>query len=195
MAQAELSLCHILNMRSTVFDIIKDRYSVRDYDEKPIEKEKLDIILESGRLAPSSSNSQPWHFYIVSDKEKIAEIGGKMPLGTQVVINSFIEKAPVVIVATAGSIDLLHKAMSFVINKRWHYLDVAIALEHMVLTAWELGIGSCWIGWFDEKKIKKVLNIPKNEEVVAMLTLGYTKQGISHHKSRKSVSEVFKFIP
>ena len=56
--------------------------------------------------------------------------------------------------ATAGPIDLLHKALSFIVNKRWYYLDVAIALEHMVLTARDLGIGSCWVGWFDEKKIK-----------------------------------------
>jgi nitroreductase len=182
-------------IESKVFNIIRDRFSVRNYADRPIEDEKLNFILEAARLAPSASNSQPWHFYVVRDKKKIGELSGKMPIGSQIVINSFIAQAPVVIVATAGPIDFLHRITSFIVNKRWYYVDVAIALEHMVLTAWELGIGSCWIGWFDEKKIKAFLNIAKNEEVIAMLTLGYPKEGhISHSKKRKSMKEIVKFI-
>jgi len=182
-------------MGYAVFNVIKERSSIRDYLNKPIEDEKLDMILESARLAPSASNSQPWHFYVVKDKEKIKAIAGKMPLGTSVVINSFIAEAPVVIVATAGPIDMLHKVMSFVANKKWYYLDVAIALEHMVLTAWDLGIGSCWIGWFDEKRVKNILAIPKNEEVIAMLTLGYPSETYKPHaKDRKKAEEIFKIL-
>jgi len=168
---------------------------VREYDPRPIEKEKLDLILESARLAPSASNSQPWHFYVVKNKEKIKALSEKMPLGSAVVINSFMSEAPIIVVATAGPISLLHRISSFIINKRWYYLDVAIALEHMVLTAWELGIGSCWIGWFDEKRIKRILDIPKSEEVIALLTLGYPREGFQpHHKSRKEPGSIFRFL-
>ncbi len=174
--------------------MIKERASIRDYTATPVEKEKLDLILESANLAPSASNSQPWHFYVVTNREKIELMSEKMPIGTRVVINSFIAKAPAVIVATAGPIDLLHKVMSFIVNKKWYYLDVAIALEHMVLTAWDLRVGSCWIGWFDEKRVKKILNIPADQEVVAMLTLGYPKDMGPHAKNRKDAAEIFTFI-
>jgi nitroreductase len=178
-------------VESKVFEVIKERTSVRSYSDHPIEEEKLRLILESARLAPSSSNSQPWHFYVVRDKEKIKALAQKMPLGSKIVINSFMAQAPVVIVATAGPIDFLHRVLSYLVNKRWYYLDVAIALEHMVLTAWDLGLGSCWIGWFDEKKVKKLLHIPEKEEVIAMLTLGYPKEKpAGFPKHRKSLSEV-----
>lgn len=180
---------------SKVLKIIQERFSVRDYLDKPVEEEKLNLILESARLAPSASNSQPWHFYVVTDREKIKALSEKMPLGTKVVANSFIAQAPLVVVATAGPIDLLHRVMSFIVNKQWYYVDVAIALEHMVLTAWELGIGSCWIGWFDEKRIKKLLQVPEGEEIVAMLTLGYPKEErLPFPKSRKKLQEIVKFV-
>jgi nitroreductase len=120
----------------------------------------------------------------------------KMPLGTRVIINSFIARAPAVVVATAGPVDILHRIASYLVNKRWYYLDVAIALEHMVLTAWELGIGSCWIGWFDEKKVKKLLSIPQGEEVIALLTLGYPKEKKPPlPKHRKRLEEIVRFDP
>lgn len=181
-------------IESKVFNIIKERFSVRSYEDRPIEDEKLSMILEAARLAPSASNSQPWHFYIVKDKEKIKALSEKMPLGTNLVINSFIAQAPIVIVATAGPINLLQKIVAFIINKRWYYIDVAIALEHMVLTAWELGIGSCWIGWFDEKKVKKLLDIPKNEEIIDLLTLGYPKEKrLPFPKHRKGIEEIVRY--
>lgn len=180
---------------SKVLEIIKDRHSVRDYDSRPIEDEKLQLILEAARLAPSASNSQPWHFYVVRDSEKIKALSEKMPIGSRVIANSFIAEAPVVIVATAGPIDILHRMASFIVNKKWYYLDLGIALEHMALTAWELGIGSCWVGWFDEKKVKALLDIPKNEELIVILTLGYAKEtGSPLPKHRKKLEEIVKYI-
>jgi nitroreductase len=179
---------------SKVLEVINQRYSVRQYLDKPIENEKLNLILESARLAPSATNSQPWHFYVVKNKNKIESLAKKMPIGSHLVINSFIAKAPVVIVATAGPIDFLHRVVSFIINKHWYYMDVSIALEHMVLTAWELGIGSCWIGWFDERKVKQLLNIPKDREIIAMLTLGYPREKrLASPKHRKAMEEILSF--
>ncbi|MFC1637721.1 nitroreductase family protein [Candidatus Margulisiibacteriota bacterium] len=179
---------------SKVLDIIKKRYSVRKYQDKPVEQEKLDLILESARLAPSASNSQPWHFYVVRDKGKIKALSAKMPLHAEVVMNAFIAQAPIVVVATAGPISLLYKIASYIVNKRWYYLDVAIALEHMALTAWDLGIGSCWIGWFDEKRVKALLDIPAGQEVVVLLTLGYPEEGkLPFTKHRKKLSEIVQY--
>jgi nitroreductase len=181
-------------VESRVLDIIRKRRSVRQYHERPIEDEKFEAILEAARLAPSASNSQPWNFYVVKDKAKIKSLAEKMPLGTHLVINSFIAEAPAVIVATAGPISLLHRVASFIVNRRWYYIDVAIALEHMVLTAWELGIGSCWIGWFNEKKVKKLLDIPRDEEVIDMLTLGYPKDTkLPFAKHRKKLEEIVRY--
>lgn len=181
-------------MQSKVLDIIKSRSSVRKYEDRPIEEEKLQTILEAARLAPSSSNSQPWHFYVVRDKHKIKELARKMPLGTHVVINSFIEQAPVVVVATAGPLSLLRSAISYLVNRYWHYIDVAIAMEHMALAAWELGIGSCWIGWFDQKKVKKLLDIPEDEEVIDLLTLGYpAEKRLPFAKHRKKMEEIVRY--
>jgi nitroreductase len=181
-------------LKSRILDLIKERFSVRKYQDKPVEQEKLDLILEAARLAPSASNSQPWHFYVVRDKGKIKALSRDMPLRSSIVINSFIAQAPVVIVATAGPISLLYKIASYIVNKRWYYMDVAIALEHMALTAWEQGIGSCWIGWFDEKKVKALLDIPHDQEVVAMLTLGYPKDGrLPFPKHRKKLAEIVQY--
>jgi nitroreductase len=180
---------------SKVFKVISERCSVRSYSDRPIEENKLMLILESARLAPSASNSQPWHFYVVKGKEKIKALSQKMPLGSQVVVNTFLAQAPVVVVATAGPLGLLYRIASFIVNKKWYYIDIGIALEHMVLTAWELGIGSCWIGWFDEKKVKRLLDIPAGEEVISMVTLGYPKEGhVSQPKERKGLKETIKII-
>ncbi len=182
-------------MESKILDLIRERRSVRKYQPQAIEEDKLQAILESARLAPSASNSQPWHFYVVKDKAKISALASKMPIGSNVVINGFIQEAPIVIVATAGPIDLIHKALAFIVNKRWYYLDVAIALEHMSLTAWELGVGSCWVGWFDEKRVKKAVGIPGNQEVIALLTLGYpADQASPFQKHRKKMEEIVKIV-
>jgi len=181
-------------LESKLLELIRSRYSVRKYTDQPVEQEKLDLILQAARLAPSASNTQPWNFYVVKDKEKIKALSGEMPIGTKLIINRFIAQAPVVIVATAGSVDLLHKVASYLVNKRWYYIDVAIALEHMVLSAWEQGIGSCWIGWFDEKKIKKLLAIPGGQEVIALLTLGYPAgEPPAFPKHRKKLKEIVHY--
>jgi nitroreductase len=179
---------------SKVLELIRERHSVRSYLAQPVEEEKLAAIIEAARLAPSASNSQPWHFYVVKNKEKIAALAGKMPLGSRLVANSFIAGAPVVIAATAGPIDLLHRVASFIVNRKWYYVDIGIALEHMALTAWELGIGSCWIGWFDQAKVKKLLAVPEREEVIALLTLGYARESSAGPKQRKSREEIVKII-
>jgi nitroreductase len=171
----------------SVLDMIKKRQSIRKYLDRPVEDEKLDLVLEAARLAPSSSNSQPWHFIVVKDNDLIKKIVNAVPLGVTV-INKFMEQAPIIIVGcvTPG---MFHKVTS-IFGRENHVVDVSIAMEHMVLEAEELGLGTCWIGWFDEGGIKKLLKVPRAAKVVAMLTLGYSAEGGGHATTRKALEDI-----
>ncbi len=153
---------------------MKKRKSVRNYKRGvKIEDEKLLKILDSARMSPSSCNTQPWHIVLVRD-EKIKEELSKCALkGTR--INKWMVDADLIVVLCGKPHPILHRGAKL-LDRDCHKLDVAIAGEHMVLTATELGIGSCWIGWFSEKKVRKLLNIPSNVTVVSMITFGYPEE-------------------
>ncbi|MFC1559591.1 nitroreductase family protein [Candidatus Margulisiibacteriota bacterium] len=171
----------------SVLDVIKKRQSVRKYLSRPIEDDKLGLILEAARLAPSSSNSQPWHFVVVKNKRLIHKLSQAVPLGVAV-INKFMDTAPVVIVGCVKP--TLVQKLTSLFGMKNYIIDISIAMEHMVLVAEEYWVGSCWIGWFDEKKVKKILHIPRNVRVMAMLTMGYPDEGGTHPTTRKSLEEI-----
>ncbi len=161
---------------------IVERYSVRKYLDKDVEEEKLREVLEAGRLAPSACNYQPWKFIVVRDKEirkKIAE---------PTTWAKFIAEAPVLIVAC--------KVRDGFLMGGWYdsaILDIGIALDHMTLQATHLGLGTCWIGDFNEKLVKELLEIPENVRIVALLTLGYPREKKIPKKKRKPFEEVVSF--
>jgi nitroreductase len=180
-----------------LLNLIGFRRSVRKFSDKPIEKEKLDLILEAGRLAPSSSNSQPWHFIVVKNKEIIKKLVEAVPLGIRP--NLWFANAPVIIVFVAKPHLIEHK-LAKILASDYHRIDTAIAIDHMVLMATALGIGSCWVGWFDQKKVRKILNIPKKADVVMLLPLGYpqeqnTEEGMGGIKQRprKKLEEIVSY--
>jgi nitroreductase len=190
-------------VESVVYKIIKKRRSVREYAEKEIEKEKLDIILESARLAPSASNSQDWFFYVVKNREIKEKIASSEPM----LVNQFLHKAPVLIVACERSFGVVRAATGAVLkvtgtrDRGWGEVDVTIALEHMVLTATELDIGSCWIGLFDGRRISRILDIPEDHNIVALLALGYSSSpstngsiGGIKNSSRLSLKDISKIV-
>jgi nitroreductase len=142
-----------------VFETIKIRKSVRAYDSRPIPNEILLRILDAGRLAPSAGNIQPWHFVVVSDIEKRKRLAKAR-------YARFLAEAPVVIVGCGNQ-----KA-----SPKWYMVDVTIALEHMVLTATNEGLGTCWIGSFSENEIREMLKIPENFRVIALLSIGYPRR-------------------
>ena len=140
----------------TVMETIVKRYSVRGYQDKPVEREKILQIVEAARLAPSTSNVQPWRFVVVEDprlRDALAEKG----MGI-VVPNRWAREAPVIIVMCAHLDWIVHRLGAKAADLQYYLLDIGIAGEHMVLTATELGLGSCWIGWFRAKAIKNILN-------------------------------------
>ena len=180
----------------TVFDVIESRKSIRKYSTKDIENEKLNIILEAGRLAPSWQNNQCWRFVVVKDKDIIKQLALKSGFISKV--NFFIKDVPVVIVACANP-----KESGFMNGQHYYLVDTAIAFQQMMLTAWEMGIGSCWLGAFNEEKVKQILDIPENIKVVALSPFGYPtkKQGLyakavkafAGSKNRKSLDEIVHY--
>ncbi len=157
-----------------VFETIRTRRSIRKYKPNSIPIEKLRIVLETARLAPSSGNLQPWRFVIVQNADR------KKTLATIANNQMFLADAAAIIVAIGDP----------EISKRWYNKDVMIALEHMVLAAAALGYGTCWIGAFDEEGIKRLLKIPEEMSVIALLPIGIPDE-TPPPRSRKETSEIF----
>ena len=157
-----------------VFETIRTRRSIRKYKLDSIPIGKLRIVLEAARLAPSAGNRQPWRFVIVQNadrKKTLAKIANNQ---------MFLADAAAIIVA-AGDPE---------ISKRWYNKDVMIAVEHMVLAAAALGYGTCWIGALDEEEVKRLLKIPKEMSVIALLAIGIPDE-TPPSRSRKKNSEIF----
>lgn len=164
-----------------VMEAIKKRRSIRAYKDKPIEDKKLNEIMEAGRLSPSASNRQDWKFIVVKHKEtikKLAEAASNQ---------DFIAEAPVVIVACGTNPTRKMSGGQYAAP-----VDISIAVTHMILKAVEEGLGSCWIGAYNEGKIKQLLNIPENVSIVALFPLGYPDEE-PEMRSRKDFEEVFVF--
>jgi nitroreductase len=163
-----------------VFEAIQERRSIRSYKDTPVPRELMEKILEAGRLAPSAKNCEPWHFIAVTDAAKRKTLSG----GTWA---KFLAQSPLVIVACGDKKD----------SPDWYAIDVALAVENMVLTAVSLGLGTCCVGSFNEKEIKTTLKIPENFEVLVMLAVGYpsgkldlSSKLLNIVRTRKSLSEV-----
>lgn len=171
------------------YELVKQRYSCRKFLPLPVEEEKILQCIESARLAPSACNAQPWKFVIVNDvslKERLVEAA------TQGVyrISKFIATAPVIIVVVADIPNFLSKVGSLLRDTKFYLIDIGIVCEHLVLQATELGLASCYVGWFSEKGVKKVLSIPKKYRVPLIICLGYSdfqsKQTDVIHRHAKS---------
>jgi nitroreductase len=164
-----------------VFTAIRQRSSVRAYKGTDIEEDKLRKILEAARLSPSANNRQEWKFIAVKNKET------RKKLGQAAFGQSFIGEAPVVIVACATEADSIMPC-----GQPTYTVDVSIACSFMILQAYELGLGTCWIGAFREDDVKRILKIPEHVRVVAMTPLGYPNQPPSQ-KSRKGLDQIVCF--
>jgi nitroreductase len=175
----------------TILDLIISRQSDRKYSDKTIEKEKLDRIVEAGRMAPSACNAQPWKFIVVNYPQlvqKIAEAASAKLIG----MNGFVAQAPVILVIVREKPNMSSKVGSTIKNKDYSLIDIGTATENICLQAKAEGIGSCIIGWFDERMMKKLLDIPKSKRVELIITLGYSLSE-KREKRRKPVDEIVSF--
>ncbi|MFA5364696.1 MAG: nitroreductase family protein [Candidatus Bathyarchaeia archaeon] len=158
----------------STFDVIITRRSIRSYEDKQLPQQVLDQILEAGRQSPSAVNRQPYRFVVVTDTELKKQMKG--------MFSRFIENAPVILVGCAHTKALL--------TGKWAEVDASIAMQNMVIVAWSIGVGSCWIGSFNENKTKELLKIPKDWKIVALITFGYPAESPDERK-KKTADELF----
>lgn len=167
-----------------VMEAIIRRCSVRSYQERAVEKEKLESILEAARLAPSASNRQEWRFIVAQDKNT------RQRLMKAARNQTFVAQAPVVVACCAKTDN-----HTMTCGQLCYPIDVAIAIEHMALKAAEEGLGTCWVGAFYEEQVKEILGIPKHIRVVELLSLGYPSLGQMppSQKDRLSLEEIVMY--
>jgi nitroreductase len=163
-----------------VMETIRARRSIRKYDPRPIEQEKLDLILEAARLAPSAANQQQWRFILVRDAKKVQAF-------TEATNGqNLVGEAPAVIVACASGSRVM------ACGQPTSTVDLSIAMTHIILEAQELGLGTCWLGNFSEEKVRAILGIPANVSVVAVTPVGYPAE-TPGARPRKTPAEVFGY--
>jgi len=159
-------------------DFLKERRSIRNFQDKPVDEEHIQMILEAGRWTPSASNRQPWEFIVVKNREilqKIAKTGGYgLPL----------KKAPL-------GIAIVGKKLK---NPKWYIQDTSLASMNMMLMAWALKIGMCWIGSMDREYAKELLGLGKDDFLLTVLAAGYIKGSIPKPTPRKSLEEITRII-
>jgi len=179
--------------KNSLLSLIKKRYSVRKYLNKPIRRTLIKKCLEAARLAPSAENMQPWRYLVVDNPELLNKLKQNAFSGIYK-FTQWATSAPVIIVVLAKTSFITHKIGAQIQNIKYHLLDIGIATEHLILQATELGLGTCWIGWFNVKKVRKILQIPKKYEIVSLITLGYfKKEKTKKRKKRKKLEEIAFF--
>jgi nitroreductase len=176
-----------------LIDLIKTRQSDRKYLDKSVEREKIERCLEAARLAPSASNTQPWEFIVVEEpelKNKVAHA----TYSDLIKFNRFVPSAPVLVVLNSWKPKLLYAIDGILKNRQFNLIDVGIAAEHFCLQAAEEGLGTCILGWFQTRKIMKLLDIKAPKKPALIITLGYSGHEKIRDKKRKSIDEIRKYV-
>jgi nitroreductase len=171
--------------------LMEGRQSERKYLDKPVESEKVERIVQAGRIAPSACNGQPWKFIVVTDKAKLSEVAAGASAKT-LKMNTFVDQAPVLIVIIREKSNLSSRAGAIVKDKDYSLIDIGIATASMAYQAYAEGLGTCIIGWLDEKKIRESLSIPKSKRIELILSVGYT-DNILRAKVRKPPEDIISY--
>ncbi|MFZ2055313.1 MAG: nitroreductase family protein [Candidatus Aminicenantales bacterium] len=171
--------------------LVRGRRSVRRYLDRPVEREKVLVCLEAARLAPSAENVQPWRFLVIDDPD-IKDRFSAAAFSGIYQFSRFAAKAPVLILILARLDLLANRIGNYLQNVPFYLIDVGIAGGHLSLQAEELGLGTCWIGWFNGRRTRKFFRIPRRYKIVCLMALGYYEKK-PREKSRKSLSEIVWF--
>ena len=174
-------------------ELITHRQSVRKYSDKPVEREKIEKLVEAVHLAPSACNSQPWKLVIVDEPELKNKVA-KATFNKAISFNKFTEQAPVIAVLVIEKAKPIAQIGGLIKDQQYPEYDIGIAAAHFCLQAAEMELGTCMIGWFNEKKIQQLLNIPKKRKIGLVITLGYPPEDYNLRKKiRKPVDEICGF--
>ncbi len=173
-------------------DLVKKRHTTRSFLPDPVEREKIERCLEAARLAPSACNGQPWRFIVVESqplKDKLAEKAFSAPHK----MNSFAVKAPVIVAVVTLPTKAAASFAGFFRRLSYPLIDIGLACEHFVLQATEEGLGTCWIGWFNERAVKDSLSLDRLERVHILLAVGYSEREPRLSGKRKNLEEMSEF--
>ena len=170
-------------------DLLLKRQSDRKYSSKKVEEEKILSCLEAGRLSPSACNSQPWSFVVI-DQEPVLQQAQKR-IATMG-MNRFVKQVPVLIAIVLEKPNFTASIGSVIKDKEYPLLDIGIATNNICMQASELGLGSCILGWFDEKGLKQLLDVPEKKRIPLVISLGYSA-AITRKKIRKPLKEIVHF--
>lgn len=182
-------------------ELVSRRFSCRKFIDKPVEEEKILQCLESARLSPSACNAQPWKFVVVNDSQLKQKVSAEATSGVYK-ISKFIQNAPVLIVVVADKGSFLSRAGSLIRNTRFYLIDIGIVCQQLVLQATDLGLGTCYVGWFNEEGVRKSLGIPKKFDIPLIICLGYPDESYKQldpirrragSELRKEISEIVFF--
>ncbi|MCP2619637.1 nitroreductase family protein [Candidatus Aminicenantes bacterium AC-334-K16] len=172
--------------------LIWQRRSIRRFLDKPVSREKLLLCLEAARWAPSAENVQPWRFLVIDDQETKKKFAEKVFSGIYFP-SRFAQQAPVLILVLAR-LDLLANRLGKQIQGVSYYLlDIGMAGEHLVLQAEELGLSTCWVGWFNLKKARKFFSIPRKYKIISLIAVGYAAKRPPRAPRKKRLSEIVWF--
>ncbi|MBO7237802.1 MAG: nitroreductase family protein [Elusimicrobiaceae bacterium] len=152
--------------------VIRTRRSVRKFANKPVEREKINACLEAARLAPSACNSQPWHYIVVDDpqvKEKFCE----QAFSGVYNMSKWVASAPVIVAVVSDRGNFTSRIGNFFRRTEFYLVDQGISGEHFVLRAHDLGLGTCWIGWFNSDKAEQFFKLPKGKKIEHLFAVGY----------------------
>jgi nitroreductase len=175
-----------------LLDLIRHRQSQRTYTGQPVEKEKLLRCIEAARLAPSANNSQPWKFIIIEDAGLKNEVAGLTTTGV-IPMNHFTKQAPLLVAVVREKTNLTTAVGRILKDKNYPLIDIGITTAHFCLQATAEGLSTCIIGWFDEKKIKALLNIPKTLRLELIILVGYPPTNEIRKKKRKEISAILSY--
>lgn len=176
----------------TFLELCRRRRSVRAYAPGRVPREALERCLEAARLAPSACNSQPWRFIVVERDDLRARLAEAAFSGLYA-MNRFAAQAPVLIVVVTERSTYAARLGGLLRGTRYALLDVGAAVEHLVLQATEEGLGTCWIGWFNERAVKQVLGLPRRAKVDILLAVGYPADEPGGEKVRKPLDDVRQY--
>ena len=173
-----------------ILEILVQRQSVRGFSALPVEPEKLERCLEAARMAPSACNAQPWKFVVVDNPQLKEKVAGYTTSGPLVPMNHFTNQAPILVVIVRESPNLTSKIGTLLKDKPYTLMDTGIVALQFCLQATAEGLGTCILGWFNEKKVKELLHIPKSKRAELIITVGYPSSNNLRTKIRKKIDEI-----
>ncbi len=174
-------------------ELVQKRQSTRKFSNRPVPREMIEQCLEAARLAPSACNSQPWSFVIVDEPELKNRLVGEA-MGGVYKTNAFVIDAQLLVVIVTEASSYVARLGGYLRHVKYNLIDIGITGEHLVLQAAELGLGTCWLGWFKESAVRRVLSLPRQTQIDVMIAMGFPAENDPlRPKLRKPLVQVTRF--